>query len=649
MKPKKGSDIVQSPSLLAQALEASPSGKQQKHEQQQQQQQQQQPSYLPRQDSVSSAHSNSYTMNAKWSYNHEPFIPVHSDFTIPTSNVSDIPPPESVSESQQNRRSLFGGRVKERYGYLDRPQHQPPSIRRWSSSDDDNSSSLMLHLVPVHASTTESTAEYVTSSLHGPLVETRQLSDMTPPSSPNRSRQHLSRDMISPITPYENRRNNRAKNTPISKNKQRRMLHAHETVHAQSLLLGIAFMAIWSPQNLMAPNLTEMAKVFGFTTDQERDVYLGANLALASGVLSLPISAGIGFLADVCNRKHLFCVTVIAGGITSWATGASTSYNALFLARLLNGGFMSGSVPIVFSLLSDLFATNERNTASSGLTAMMGMGIIFGQVYAGVVGSEQGWSHAFTVSAIVTLVSALLVIVFVKEPVRGGKEDVLQHMLKHGTKYERTLTWKGFLHAMQNNQSNVILMWQGFASSVPWGIIFVFLNDYLSQERGFSVPDATYLVAVFGVGCAMGGILGGYWGQLILLQNRSYLPWFMAVTTFLGIFPFLFLLNGHFTNAHGVGAILNAFMGGLIASLPSVNVRPCLINVNPPETRGAALTAANLIINVARGAGPSCITLMGALFQVNRQCSFNVTVCVMICHFVFINVPPYDLSTCDLP
>ena len=67
-------------------------------------------------------------------------------------------------------------------------------------------------------------------------------------------------------------------------------------------------------------------------------------------------------------------------------------------------------------------------------------------------------------------------------------------------------------------------------------------------------------------------------------------------------------------------------MGGLIASLPSVNVRPCIINVNPPETRGAALTAANLIINLARGAGPSCITLMGAIWGVNRQFSFNVTV-----------------------
>ena len=581
-KPQREAEQPQS--LLVEALRDSPARKKQYSQQ------------ISSYESLSS-HSGSHI-----NYADEPFIPVHSDFTIPTSNVSDLPPPESLtSESQNDRRSLFGGRVKERYGYL----HTPPSSAKWPDSTNNlEHPSLPATFSPLHAN--------------------QHLHNLTPPASPNRNR----RDLISPMTPYDTSTSISISisNTHMySTSRSKRVLQAHETVHAQSLLLGIAFMAIWSPQNLMAPNLTEMAKEFGFS-DQERDIYLGATIALASGVLSLPISAGIGILADICNRKYLFCITVVAGGLTSWATGASTTYQALFLARLLNGGFMSGSVPIVFSLLSDLFATSERNTASSGLTAMMGMGIIFGQVYAGVVGSEEGWPHAFYVSAILTMASAALVFFFVKEPIRGGKEEVLQDMLKHGTKYERKLTWKGFLHAMQNNKSNGILMWQGFASSVPWGIIFVFLNDYLSQERGFSVPDATYLVAVFGAGCAVGGILGGYCGQLLMLKDRAYLPWFMAITTFLGIFPFLGLLNGHIVNARGLWAILLAFTGGTIASMPSVNVRPCLINVNPPETRGAALTAANLIINIARGTGPSCITLMGALFHVNRQFSFNVTV-----------------------
>lgn len=420
-----------------------------------------------------------------------------------------------------------------------------------------------------------------------------------------------------------NNHNNRRSSSVYHKKHKRRM-KIHETVHAQSLLLGLCFMAIWSPNNIMAPNLTQIATFYGMT-ENERDLYLGSFLALATGVLSFPLSAAIGILTDLYSRKILFVGTALGGALASAATGLSPTYPCLLLARFFSGGFMSASVSVAFSLMGDLFATEERNAASSGLTAMMGLGIILGQVYAGVVGSTQGWQIGFWISSGVTAVLGLCVAIWVQEPVRGGKEKVLQDMIQQGKRYDRKLTWAGFMNAMQNNRSNAILMAQGFFSSLPFGILFVFFNDYLSQERGFSVPDATFIVLVFGVGCAAGGVLGGYLGAKIQSIRRPLLPLFMAATTMLGILPFFGLLNGHTTNAHGYWSIFYAFMGGCFSSMPSVNVRPCLINVNPPETRGASLTAANLIINLARGLGPSCITILGSSFQLSRQVSFNVT------------------------
>jgi len=377
---------------------------------------------------------------------------------------------------------------------------------------------------------------------------------------------------------------------------------------------------------MMAPNLTEMARDFGLTQATQRDLYLGSYCALATGVLSFPISALIGILTDLVSRRNLFVITMLGGAITSAATGACQEYWQLFLLRLVNGGFMAGSVPVAFSFLGDMFSTEDRNAASSGLTAMMGMGIIAGQVYAGMVGVSLGWSHAFYVSGVASLVLAILCAWLIQEPVRGGKEKVLQDMIQAGTRYDRKLTFAGFCHAMKHNKSNSILLWQGFFSSLPWGIIFVFLNDYLSQERGFTVPDATFLVFLFGVGCTIGGVMGGYWGQKVQSWDRSYLPLFMAATTALGIVPFVGLLNTHFTNARGPLGFVFSISAGMIASLPSVNVRPCLLNVNPPETRGASLTAANLLISLGRGVGPSCVTLMVSLLQVDRHVAFNVTV-----------------------
>lgn len=376
--------------------------------------------------------------------------------------------------------------------------------------------------------------------------------------------------------------------------------------YSQAFLLSVAFFFIWTPQNLLAPNLTQAALDFGYENDNARDLYLGSYLALASSVLSLPVSAGIGIASDVVSsRRVLISVTTFVGGLAAIWTSMAKTYPQLILSRFIGGSAMSGSVPVVFSLLSDWFDDEERNAASSGFTAMMGAGIILGQVFAGSTGPTAGWRYSFLASGTSTILLAIATMICLREPVRGGKEKVLQKMIASGTRYDKKLTWSQFVSSMTRNSSNFLLILQGFFSNIPWGMMFVFLNDFLSQEKGLTVSDATFVVAVFGFGCAAGGIFGGYLGGLANRTNRSYLPLFMALTTYLGIMPFLALLNDPTYTHASWKPCFYAFAGGCFASMPSVNVRPCIINCNPPEIRGAALTAANLVINAARGTGVS--------------------------------------------
>ena len=406
--------------------------------------------------SFASSETSALTESRSNSLHPEPLhLPRHSDFTVPTSNVRSVSPPhhlgqEQEQEHEEQRRAIFGSTVKRKYQAAE--MTETIVTTQSQSHDDDHDDGGLYHITT-------------------PESHDRIFSDLTtasiPDGLPSTNHYHPPEDLFSPLTP-----------TP-TKHHQHSYKRAHETIHAQSLLLGLAFAAVWSPSNLMAPNLTEMATDFQMN-DAERDLYLGSYCALATGVLSFPIGAGIGILADLWSRQKLFCLTVAGGALASFLTAFCQHYWQLFLCRWMNGGFMSASVPVAFSFLGDLFATEERNAASSGLTAMMGLGIMMGQVYAGMVGSTNGWPHAFHVSGIVTLVLAILCWWLVKEPIRGGKEKVLQDMIQAGTRYERKLTWQGFWHAMRHNKSNSILLWQGFFSSLPWGIAFVFLNDYLS-------------------------------------------------------------------------------------------------------------------------------------------------------------------------
>lgn len=65
-------------------------------------------------------------------------------------------------------------------------------------------------------------------------------------------------------------------------------------------------------QNLLAPNLTAVAKDFDFT-DAERDKYLGGVISAAFFLLGAPAALLIGYLSDTMNRAKLLFWVVVLG------------------------------------------------------------------------------------------------------------------------------------------------------------------------------------------------------------------------------------------------------------------------------------------------------------------------------------------------
>ena len=69
-------------------------------------------------------------------------------------------------------------------------------------------------------------------------------------------------------------------------------------------------------QNLLAPNLTAVARDFGFNDDQ-RDKYLGGFVSAAFFLLGAPAALVVGYLSDAMNRARLLFWVVILGKLTS--------------------------------------------------------------------------------------------------------------------------------------------------------------------------------------------------------------------------------------------------------------------------------------------------------------------------------------------
>ena len=211
-------------------------------------------------------------------------------------------------------------------------------------------------------------------------------------------------------------------------------IHATATTHLESrqrnravVLFTITTILLFADQNLMSPNLTAIAHDFGFT-DTQRDSKLGGEIALAFFCLGAPASFVVGLLGDSSrvSRVWLFAWTVGLGEGACALTFFTTNYMQLYICRAITGFSMGGALPLIYSILGDLYSAEQRHMISSLVGIGTGIGIALGQGIAGFLGPSLGWRLPFLVVSVPALICAAAVLMTVAEPERGGMERAVR-------------------------------------------------------------------------------------------------------------------------------------------------------------------------------------------------------------------------------
>lgn len=71
-------------------------------------------------------------------------------------------------------------------------------------------------------------------------------------------------------------------------------------------------------------------------------------------------------------------------------------------------------------------------------------------------------------------------------------------------------------------KSVLLIFLQGVPGCLPWGMVYTFLNDYLSNERGMSVLGATIALSLFGAGGFVGQLLGGMTACIYCIYDYAH-------------------------------------------------------------------------------------------------------------------------------
>lgn len=410
------------------------------------------------------------------------------------------------------------------------------------------------------------------------------------------------------------------------------------------ILLSLMNLFLFADQNLMAPNLTQIARDFNFT-DVQRDVMLGGNISFVFWILGALVTLGIGYLTDLVSRKKLFIITIIIGELPCLLTGFAQNYTQLFWLRALTGIGIGGAIPLTFSFVGDYFSHDSRAIAAAYLGLAEGLGIAIGQLIAGFIGPEYGWRLPFIIIALPNFVLVVVYWLTIKEPPRGIAEVSLKHLIEEGKVYTGKINWASYRDLFKI-KTNIMVFLQGIPGTVPWGVFFIFLNDFYSQDKGFSVEVATLIVMMVGAAAIIGGFAGGVIGNWLYNIKPKYLPMLCGTSTLIGIIPMAMLLNYPsqigVQNPSVVFPLAIGFITGFTVTITGPNIKAILLNVNSPETRGSIFSLFNLTDSLGKGFGPVIISLL--IMGFGRLWAFNIAnlfwlVCGIILLFMVITFP----------
>src|SRR6266581_8682473 len=152
---------------------------------------------------------------------------------------------------------------------------------------------------------------------------------------------------------------------------------------------------------------------------------------LLTSTTTVPI---YGKLADLYGRKPLFLFGTAVFLLGSIFSGAAQSMEQLILFRAIQGLGAGAVLPIVITIIGDIFALRERARVQGLFSGVWGLSSILGPTLGGLIVDHFSWRWVFYINIPFGLLSGLLLAIYLKENIERKK---------HTLDYLGTLTLTG--------------------------------------------------------------------------------------------------------------------------------------------------------------------------------------------------------------
>ena len=326
---------------------------------------------------------------------------------------------------------------------------------------------------------------------------------------------------------------------------------------------------------------------------------------LLTSTTTVPI---YGKLADLFGRKPVFLFGTAVFLIGSAACGAAQSMEQLIIFRAIQGLGAGAVLPIVLTIIGDIFPLEERARVQGLFSGVWGLSSIVGPALGGVIVDHFSWRWVFYINIPFGLLSAFLLIITLKENVER-KQRSIDYL---GT---LTLTFGIIALLFALLQGGVTWAWTSLPSLSLLALAVVLIALFLFQETRASEPIlpltlfSNRIIAISSIG---GVVLG-----VVLFGVTSYVPLFVqgvkgGTATSAGItlgpllvaWPIAATLSGKIILRYGyrltavVGSMLVAIGVGLVMLLQVGSTLPYIVIAMLVIGTGLGLMSTAFVISV---------------------------------------------------
>ena len=297
--------------------------------------------------------------------------------------------------------------------------------------------------------------------------------------------------------------------------------------HLSLALLALVYIFSFIDRQVLSILLEPIKHEFGAS-----DTQMGLLTGLAFGLIYALLGIPVGRMADTQNRRNIVAVCCGVWSLATAACGFATQYWHMLIARMSVAVGEAGGMAPSISIVSDSYPPKMRSFAISLFMMGPNLGTLLGLVIGGMVAQYYGWRSVFLAFGIPGVVLALLVFLFVKEPVRGAYEAP---KAKPVTDAPRESMFKQVSRLFGMKPLRYICLACGMAGIAGYGY-GVWAPSFFIRIHGMSIAHAGL---VFGLASGLGAVFGAmFCGKLSDKLTQRDPRWqirLAAIGTFLAV------------------------------------------------------------------------------------------------------------------